>query len=54
VRVDTNTIIVTYYNAPDADKLRTQCENLAAKLKSANVDPRIPWLDGFELDFRFR
>jgi hypothetical protein len=24
---------VTYYNAPDADKLRTQYENLPAKLR---------------------
>ncbi len=54
VRVDSNTIIVTYYNAPDADKLRAQYENLPAKLKSENIDPRIPWLYGFELDFRFR
>jgi len=54
VRVDTNTITVTYYNAPDAEKLRTQYENLPAKLRSENVDPRIPWLYGFELDFRFR
>jgi Transposase DDE domain len=54
VRVDSKTIIVTYYNAPNADKLRTQYEDLPAKLRSENVDPRIPWLYGFELDFRFR
>jgi hypothetical protein len=54
VRVDSNTIIVTYYNAPNADKLRTQYEDLPTKLRSENVDPRIPWLYGFELDFRFR
>ena len=54
VRVDSNTIVVTYYNAPDADKLRKEYENLPARLRSENVDPRIPWLYGFELDFRFR
>jgi Transposase DDE domain len=54
VRVDAGTIIVTYYNAPDADKLRTHYENLPAKLRSQKIDPRIPWLYGFELDFRFR
>ena len=54
MRVDSNTIIVTYYNAPDADKLRKEYENLPARLRSENVDPRIPWLYGFELDFRFR
>ena len=54
VRVETDTIIVTYYNAPDADKLREHYENLPAKLKAENIDPRVPWLYGFELDFRFR
>jgi hypothetical protein len=54
VRVRHDTIIVTYYNAPDADKLRCQYENLPAKLESEGVDPRIPWLYNFSLDFRFR
>jgi hypothetical protein len=54
VRVEAGTIIVTYYNAPDVDKLRTHYENLPAKLRSEKIDPRIPWLYGFELDFRFR
>jgi hypothetical protein len=42
------------YNAPYADKLRTHYEDLSTKLKSQNIDPRIPWLYGFELVFRFR
>jgi hypothetical protein len=54
VRVDSNTIIVTYYNAPDAEKLRAHYENLPAQLRREKTDPRIPWLYGFELDFRFR
>jgi Transposase DDE domain len=54
VRVTGNTITVTYYNAPDADKLREHYENLPAKLKADKIDPRVPWLYGFELDFRFR
>jgi Transposase DDE domain len=54
VRVEGNTIIVTYYNAPDPDKLREHYENLPAKLRAEGIDPRIPWLYGFELDFRFR
>jgi Transposase DDE domain len=54
VRVDGNTIIVTYYNAPDAEKLREHYEGLPAKLKDEKIDPRVPWLYGFELDFRFR
>jgi hypothetical protein len=54
VRVDTKTIIVTYYNAPNADALRGQYENLPARLKADKIDPRVPWLYGFELDFRCR
>ena len=54
VRVDDNTILVTYYNAPDADKLREHYEDLPAKLRAEKIDPRVPWLYGFELDFRFR
>lgn len=54
VRVDTNTIVVTYYNASDPDRLRKHYENLPAKLKADGIDPRVPWLYGFELDFRFR
>jgi hypothetical protein len=54
VRVEANTIVVTYYNATESDKLREHYENLPAKLKAEGIDPRIPWLYGFELDFRFR
>ena len=48
------TILVTYYNAPDADKLREHYEDLPAKLRAEAIDPAIPWLYGFQLDFRFR
>ncbi len=54
VRVRDNTITVTYYNAPEADKLREHYEGLPAKLRAEKVDPRVPWLYEFELDFRFR
>jgi hypothetical protein len=53
VRVQNNTIVVTYYNAPDADKLRLHYENLPAKLRAEKIDPHVPWLYGFELDFCF-
>ena len=52
VRVEGNTILVTYYNAPEADKLREHYERLPAKLRSEKIDPRVPWLYGFELDFQ--
>jgi len=54
VRVDGDTILVTYYNANDADGLRERYEHLPEKLRADKVDPRIPWLYGFMLDFRFR
>jgi hypothetical protein len=54
VRVSGDTILVTYYNALNADHLRDGYENLPAKLARENLDPRIPWLYNFKLDFRFR
>jgi DDE family transposase len=54
VRVTHDTIIVTYYNAPNVSLLRDHYENLPAKLAHDHIDPRIPWLYNFKLDFRFR
>lgn len=54
LRVSKDTIIVTYYNAPNTDVLKKHYENLPEKLESEGVDPRIPWLYDFKLDFRFR
>ena len=51
---DGDTVIVTYYNARDAGRLREHYEGLPAKLKAAGIEPRVPWLYGFMLDFRFR
>jgi hypothetical protein len=52
--VDGDTILVTYYNAPTADSLSHAYEDLPAKLRAEGVDPRVPWLYGFKLDFCFR
>jgi hypothetical protein len=54
VRVTHDTIVVTYYNAPNTDLLRLHYEDLPAKLTQEQIDPRIPWLYDFKLDFRFR
>jgi hypothetical protein len=54
IRVDDDTIIVTIYNAPNPDLLKKHYENLPRILERENVDPRIPWLYNFKLDFRFR
>ena len=53
-RVKEDTIIVTYYNAPNPDRLKQTCEGLPEKLQNQNVDPRVPWLFNFKLDFVFK
>ena len=54
IRVTDDTILVTYYNAPNVERLRAHYEDLPGKLRSENVDPHIPWLYNYKLDFRFR
>jgi hypothetical protein len=54
IRVEGDTIIVTYYNASEADRLQQTYADLPAKLAAEKIDPRIPWLCEFKLDFRFR
>lgn len=54
VRVSGNTIVVTCYNAPNVERLREHYEHLPERLSAEHIDPHIPWLYGFELDFRFR
>jgi hypothetical protein len=54
IRVSGATIVVTCYNAPNVEQLRGQYENLPSRLVAEGIDPRIPWLYGFQLDFRFR
>lgn len=54
IRVSDDTICITYYNAPNADKLRDHYENLPDKLAREDVSPHVPWLYDFKLDFRFR
>lgn len=54
LRVTEDTIVVTYYNAPNADRLRQHYENLPRKLASEQVQAQVPWLYQYKLDFRFR
>ena len=54
VRVVDDTIVVTYYNAPNADALRPHYEHLPQKLQAENICPTVPWLYDFKLDFRFK
>lgn len=54
VRVNDDTILVTYYNAPHQERLRQHYEHLPDKLQQEGIEPTLPWLYGFKLDFRFR
>jgi hypothetical protein len=54
LRVVGDTILVTYYNAPQAHLWKQHFEGLPAQLEKQNVNPRIPWLYDFKLDFRFK
>ena len=54
IRVKKDTIIVTYYNAPNPDLMKNHYEKLPQKLIAEKIEPTIPWLYNFKLDFRFK
>ncbi len=54
IRVTEDTIVVTYYNAPNVERLREHYQDLPDQLVRETVDPRRPWLYTFQLDFRCR
>ena len=54
VRVEDKTIVVTLYNPPNAPLLRQHYEHLPEKLAREGVNPEIPWLYNFKIDFRFK
>lgn len=54
VSVKDDTIIVTCYNIPEELKLHQHYQNLPEKLISEGIDPRVPWLYDFKLDFSFK
>lgn len=54
IRVKNDTIIVTCYNVPNELNLKNTYQNLPAKLESEGINPRVPWLYDFKLDFRFK
>ena len=54
LRVKNDTIIVTFYNAPQVNTLKKYYVNLPQRLEAEGIDPRVPWLYNFKLDFRFK
>jgi hypothetical protein len=53
IRVRSDTILVTFYKFPGAELLQHHYQDLPLKLESEGIDPKIPWLYNFKLDFRF-
>lgn len=53
VRVKEDTIIATFYGKPNHINEQDYV-NLPEILKRENIDPKIPWLYDFKLDFRFK
>jgi len=54
IRVKDDTIVVTCYNTPAQYQLQKHYTNLPKRLEEEGIDPRIPWLFNFKLDFRFK
>jgi hypothetical protein len=54
VRVGDDTVVVTYYNAPQADRLQERYAGIPARLEAEGIDPHVPWLYDLKLDFRFK
>lgn len=54
IRVKDDTIIVTYYRDHENLNLQDFYEGISQKLTNEGVNPKIPWLFDFKLDFRFK
>lgn len=54
IRVHNDTIVVTFYNAPNSVEWKNKYQNLPAILQNEHIKPNIPWLYNFKLDFRFK
>ncbi len=53
VQLTGDTIIVNVYAFKHEHAVASILTNLEAKLKKANIDPRIPWLGNRRLEFKF-
>ena len=54
LRVHGDTVVITYYNAPNAAMLLEHFEGLPERLEAEGIPPGIPWLYNLKLDFRFK
>lgn len=54
IRVNNDTIIITAYNMPKELNLQKHYQGLPDKLLSEGINPKVPWLYNYKLDFRFK
>lgn len=54
IRVKNDTIIVTLYNMPYDNFFKEHYEHLPQKLEAEGLNPKIPWLYNFKVDFKFK
>ena len=54
IRIEDDTIIVTYYKDHHNLELQQHYQNLPAILQREGINPKIPWLFNYKLDFRFK
>jgi hypothetical protein len=54
IRVEDDKIIITYYGGHERLDLKKQYHNIENQLINHGVNPKIPWLFDFKLDFRFK
>jgi hypothetical protein len=54
IKVKDDSIIVTCYNVPKELNLQTNYQGLPDKLIAEGINPKIPWLYDYKLDFRFK
>lgn len=54
ISVKNDRIIVTLYNVPEYLGLKKYYEGMPEKLEAEGIDPRVPWLYNFKVDYRFK
>lgn len=54
IRVEKNKIIVTFYGDHKKLNLRNHYSDISNQLKSEGINPKIPWLLDYELEYRFK
>jgi hypothetical protein len=54
INVIDDTIEITCYNVPEEYKLHLFYNDLPQKLTSEGINPQVPWLYNYKIDFKFR